>query len=560
MDPQTLAAILLSACRNDPQRPAIHLVSAHGGDLVIRRSDLIRGAAGVAQQLASVGIRPGDVVVLILYPDRTLIEWFFGTILHGAIPSILPFLTEKLQPGVYRRSLQALAAVTRPRAIACHPDFLDEVTGVIPEQAADPALILEVTGPASACDPVIERTVPQRQAEDVVLLQHSSGTTGLQKGVALSHQAVLRQLENYTHVLGLRDEDVVVSWLPLYHDMGLIAGFILPVLCGVPLVMISPFDWVRAPHRLFQAVSKRGGTLTWLPNFAYNFCAQKIRPRELEGVDLSSLRAVINCSEPIHWRSHELFLNRFAPYGLAESSLASCYAMAENVFAVTQSALGSPPRLNRIDRRAYQADLTIRPPSGDTDPLVHVSSGRPLANVEVRILDAGRQDLPDAHLGEIAIRSDCMLTEYYRRPDLTGQTFLEGWYLTGDLGYLDDGELFVTGRKKDLIIIGGKNIYPHDIEVLAGEVRGIHPGRIVAFGVFNEGSGTEDAVVVAESDTEEASARARLADEIRRTVTQGSDLALRYVEIVDRGWLIKTSSGKIARSANRAKYLERFRS
>ena len=162
---------------------------------------------------------------------------------------------------------------------------------------------------------MISWEVCSRRPEDIALLQHSSGTTGLQKGIALSHQAVFNQLDAYRDALHTDAEDVIVSWLPLYHDMGLIAGFLMPILSAIPLVMMSPFDWVRAPQRLLQAISDYRGTLCWLPNFAYNFCAQKIRPNQLEGVDLSSLRAVINCSEPMRAESHQVFLERFAPYG-----------------------------------------------------------------------------------------------------------------------------------------------------------------------------------------------------------------------------------------------------
>jgi acyl-CoA synthetase (AMP-forming)/AMP-acid ligase II len=184
-----------------------------------------------------------------------------------------------------------------------------------------------------------------------------------------------------------------------------------------------------------------------------------------------------------------------------------------------------------------------------------LSAGRPIPNTQVRILDEKRRELPERHVGEIAVLSDCMLTGYYHRDDLTQKAFLHGWYLTGDLGYLADGEVYITGRKKDLIIVGGRNIYPQDLEELAGQVRGVHPGRVVAFGVFNDRAGTEDVVLVAEADTADEGERRRIADEIREAVNRGSDVALRYVRIVDPRWLLKTSSGKVARSANREKYL-----
>jgi fatty-acyl-CoA synthase len=541
-----------------PQQAAVHLLFSQQPAKTLTYAELIQRAAGYSQALTRANITPGEVVILILEHGEALIEAFFGTVLHGAIPSIMPFLTEKLAPDAYRASLSALFEITRPAAVITYPEFLDEV-----RQASSPPTIL-------LCDQVSRLDSPdfaslkgrQRRTQDILLLQHSSGTTGLQKGVALSHQAVFNQLESYANAIQLNTQDVIVSWLPLYHDMGLIAGFIMPILKRVPLVLLSPFDWVRAPYRLMQAVTEYDGTLCWLPNFAYNFCAQKIRDRDLQGVNLSSLRGVINCSEPMHWSSHEIFRQRFQPYGLNPAALCTCYAMAENVFAVTQGGIHSPVSLDRIDSGAL-LDRRVAEPSLESEQAIKmVSAGRPLGNTRLRILDPKGADQPERHIGEIALQSDCMLTGYYHRPDLTGKAFQDGWYLTGDLGYLANGELYITGRKKDLIIVGGKNIYPQDLERLASEIPGIHPGRVAAFGVFDERAGTEEVVLVAEaeqSDSLDPPAAARLADKIRRRVTAGSDIALRYVEIVGKNWLVKTSSGKVARMANREKYLSEFR-
>jgi len=373
--------------------------------------------------------------------------------------------------------------------------------------------------------------------------------------VALSHRAILNQIDCYSQTIRLAPGDVIVSWLPLYHDMGLIASFVMPVLRRVPLVLMSPFDWVRAPQKLLQAVSHYRGTLTWLPNFAYNFCAQKIRDRDLEGVDLSGWRALVNCSEPTYWSSHHVFAERFAKYGLRAEALTTSYAMAENVFAVTQSGMDGPVAVDEIDQRALIADRVARPGQGVDHTLKLLSSGRPLPNVRVRVVDGEFHDMPERHLGDIALQSDCMLTGYYHRDDATRSAFRDGWYLTGDLGYWADGQLYVTGRKKDLIIVGGKNVYPQDLERLAADVPGVHPGRVVAFGVFSEEAGTEDVVVVAEVDTDDADERQRLADEIRLRIARGSDVTLRHAHVVGAHWLLKTSSGKTARSANRDKYL-----
>jgi acyl-CoA synthetase (AMP-forming)/AMP-acid ligase II len=258
----------------------------------------------------------------------------------------------------------------------------------------------------------------------------------------------------------------------------------------------------------------------------------------------------------MHWRSHALFLDRFAPYGLRPQALATCYAMAENVFAVTQGGIDRPVTLDQVSQAGLLERQAAEQATADEEGVRMLSAGRPIPGTQVRVVDEHGQALPERRLGEIAIKSNCMLAGYYRRPDLTEKALLDGWYLTGDLGYLADGEVYITGRKKDLIIVGGKNIYPQDLERLAGEVGGVHPGRAVAFGVFNETAGTEEVVIVAEVEAEIEEARQAIADEIRRKVTRGSDITLRYVHLVERNWLLKTSSGKIARSANREKYLD----
>ena len=549
-----LARLLTHSYEEYPDRIAIRLLETRTiQELTWRR--LIEGAAGYAAELETADILPGEVVVLILQHGEALITSFFGAMLHGAVPAIMPFLTEKLSPEQYRHSLAALIEITRPAAIVTYPEFEGQVREANPVGSSLRAVLLS--------NQVVPRVSPKladlpgyaRSPDDICLLQHSSGTTGLQKGVALSHQAVLNQVEGYGRVIHMTSDDVVVSWLPLYHDMGLIAGFLMPVLCRAPLVLMSPFDWIRAPQKLLQAVSRYHGTLSWLPNFAYNFCASKIRDRDLEGLDLSSWRAVINCSEPMRWASHQAFLKRFQAYGLRPEALATCYAMAENVFAVTQGGIDEPVTMDQVDSRSLVVDRVARPAQDGADSLQMLSCGRPIPSTRVRLLDEQHRDLPERHIGEIALQSDCMLTGYFNRDDLTAKAFHDGWYLTGDLGYLADGEVYVTGRKKDLIIVGGKNVYPQDLEELASQVAGVHPGRVVAFGVFNEQAGTEDVVVVAEADTDDPAERRRIADDIRLRVTRGSDVALRFVQVVDPRWLHKTSSGKIARAANREKYL-----
>ena len=552
----TLAKILLDHFENHPEQVAIYLQTAGHEDLPISYKKLIEQAGAYADLYASRRILPGEVVILILEHGEALIYSFYGAILHGAIPSIMPFLTEKLSPERYRADLASLISVTKPAAVLTYPEFETEIRSAIGEDGSVRTILLtDEVGESHPVDAGHFRGA-SGSPDAITLLQHSSGTTGLQKGVALSHTAVLNQLSAYRSALQLSSEDVIVSWLPLYHDMGLIAGFIMPILEGVPLVLMSPFDWVRAPQRLMQAVSTYKGTLSWLPNFAYNFCAQKIRDRHLEGVDLSSWRAIVNCSEPVRYESHVQFHEKFKAYGLKFEALQASYAMAENVFGVTQSDLRLGPAVDEIDRERFLHEH-IAEPVVDGKPVIKMmSSGKPISNTKLRILDEKGNDVPERTIGEIALLSDSMLTEYYHRPDATSKAFRDGWYLTGDYGYMADGELYVTGRKKDMIIIGGKNVYPQDLESLVGQVAGIHAGRVVAFGLYDEAQGTEEVVVIAETEAQDPEELKKISDAVRAHVTKNSAVALRWVHLVGPKWLLKTSSGKIARSANKEKYLK----
>jgi len=553
----TFSDLLKLHYERNPDQVSVYIL--HGGqpDRPVTYQELMYGATGYARTYQNKGIQPGEVVILILQHGIDLLYAYFGAILCGAIPSIMPFLTEKLLPERYRSDLAALVNVTKPTAIVTYPDFVADVHAAItPGEGSIKVVIVsnQVDDP-SAPDFAAFGGL-KRKPEDIVLLQHSSGTTGLQKGVALSHQAVLNQLKNFSDAIHLQPDDIFVSWLPLYHDMGLIACWLMPILLGRPLVILSPFEWVRAPYRLLQAVSSYKGTLSWLPNFAFNFCAQKIRERDLEGVDLSSWRAVSNCSEPMRWDSLRVFYERFKKQGLRREALVTCYAMAENVFAVTQGGMDGPVAFEDIDRDNLQIDKVAEPARLNRPSVRMLGAGKTIPNTAVRILDAGGHPLPDRAVGEVVLKSDCMLTGYYHRQDATEKAFLNDWYLTGDFGYLVDGELFITGRKKDLIIVGGKNIFPQDLEQLAFEVPGIHAGRASAFGVFNDITGTEEVVLVAEVETSDIIKRQKIAEDVRTTIARGSAVALRYVHLVDMHWLIKTSSGKTARSANREKFLD----
>jgi acyl-CoA synthetase (AMP-forming)/AMP-acid ligase II len=468
----------------------------------------------------------------------------------GAIPSIFPFLSDKQDPTLYFERVRALVHISEVTAIIASAQFIEPLRAVLP----DVQMITEAD--LAPGQPRADFSYDARE-DDIAFLQHSSGTTGLQKGIALSHRSVLNQIASYGAAIGLQATDRVVSWLPLYHDMGLIAGFIMPVAQAIPLVIMSPFHWVRDPLLLLQVISQYSGTLCWLPNFAYNFMAQRVREDALAGINLGTVRAFINCSEPVYAQSHRQFMARFSPCGLRPGTLATCYAMAENTFAVTQSRIGEATPVDRIDRSALR-DQNLAIPAQGEKSVEMLSCGKAIAGCQLRIVDEAFNNLPERTIGEIAIQSDSMLSGYYHREDLTAQALIDGWYRTGDLGYLDgNGELYITGRKKDLIIVGGKNVYPQDLEAIANEVAGVHPGRVAAFGVPDERLATETVVIVCEVDTTNDREIRTIDREIRRRVAQQTEVTIGRVEVVEAGWLIKSSSGKIARGANREKYLIR---
>jgi fatty-acyl-CoA synthase len=341
--------------------------------------------------------------------------------------------------------------------------------------------------------------------------------------------------------------------------MGLIACFMLPMVCHVPVVMQSPLDWVIHPETMLQIIDEYKCTLSWLPNFAFQFVPRRTRQRSVPPCDLSSVRALINCSEPVRHSSMQEFHDAFAPMGLRAGALQSSYAMAENVFAVTQSDITrqSGPRRIWVDGQRYRSGhCIVRVEEKTPGAASFTSSGSPLPNHEVRILSDSGAVLPNGQVGEILVKSDCLFTSYYNRPELTAQALVDGWYHSGDLGFYLEGELYVVGRKKDLLIVGGESLYPQDIEEIVASHPSIHDGRAIAMGLYNPDLGTEDIVVVAEVESEELLAQsADIEQEIRRQVVVGLGIAVRSIFLKPPKWIVKSTAGKAARSTTREKLL-----
>ena len=370
---------------------------------------------------------------------------------------------------------------------------------------------------------------------------------------------MLTQLQHVAQSLELTQEDKIYSWLPLYHDMGLIVCFMLPLAAHLHVVMQSPTDWVVQPASMLSLISEYRCTLSWIPNFTLQFLARRVHPDDRKSFDLSSLRMLINCSEPIRAQSMEEFCAAYADCGLRPNVLQSSYAMAENVFAVTQSGRrgATDPQRIWVDSRTLKDRHVIETAMRNSpSTLCLVSSGRCLVNNRVRILSADGQDLPNGHVGEILIQSDSLFSGYYNRPDLTAKAMQDGWYRSGDLGFIVDEEVYVIGRKNDLIIVAGKNIYPQDIEEIVSSDPRIHDGRAVAFGLFNPDLGTEEIVVVAEvQDEREIENAISIEQAARNAIVAELGVAVRAVYVRPPKWIVKSTAGKAARSTTREKLL-----
>jgi acyl-CoA synthetase (AMP-forming)/AMP-acid ligase II len=391
--------------------------------------------------------------------------------------------------------------------------------------------------------------------DSVALLQHSSGTTGMKKGVALSYASIALQLAAYRDALALDPACArIVSWLPLYHDMGLISSFLLPLWLGVPIVSIDPFDWVGRPELFFEGVERFGATHAWLPNFAFLHLARRISRKRTW--NLRSLAALISCSEPCKPAAFDAFLDRFAAEGICPETLQTCYAMAETVFAVSQSDLTRPVRRLAIDPACINTFGPVRPPALSGDALALLSNGRPIGGCRVAI-QRGETIVGSNEIGEICIAADYMFAGYHLNDSATRSALHAGWYRTGDIGFIDQEEIFVVGRIKDVVIINGKNVFAHDVEAAISQVAGVKPGRCVAFGRYSEKAGSEQLVVVAERDgTPEADPLVQR--NINRAVVEEVGVTCGDIRIVAPGWLVKTTSGKTSRSENSLKYAAEF--
>ena len=533
------------------ERPFVTFWTNEDEQETVTFAEFRRRARVQAGMLRAQGVCLGERVIIIMPQGISAMTVFAGAMMLSAVPAFIAYPNDKVDPSKYRSGVAGVTANLNAKAVVIDEEFPEETLGHV--SLGEETKLLRV-GDERHAGPEKEILHSADQGDGVAFIQHSAGTTGLQKGVALLHSAVLRQLEHLALALKIDcATDRIYSWLPLYHDMGMIACFMLPMAYHVPLVMQSPLSWVMHPETMLRLISEHECTLAWLPNFAFQFVPRRTRPSRRAQYDLSSVRALINCSEPVRTSSMQEFQSTFSAIGLKAGALKSSYAMAENVFAVTQSDIDRPsgPTCIWTDGRHFRnSHRVVRVAEGAPGSVCFTSSGRLLPNHEIRIVSDSGAQLSEGDAGEIHLQSDCLFDGYYNRADLTAKAIVDGWYCTGDLGFHLDGELYVVGRKKDLIIVGGENIYPQDIEEIAASHPAVRDGRVIAMGVYNPDLGTEEIIIVAEVESKELlSQTSEIEREIRSQVTTGLGVAVGTICLKPPKWIVKSTAGKPARSA-----------
>ncbi|MDA1093463.1 MAG: AMP-binding protein [Acidobacteria bacterium] len=559
----TLVEVLEWHAGTHPDRVCIFLREEDGSEQPITYGALWRWSVTVASALAARGIGRRDTVSIMLRTEADFFPAFFGTLLAGAIPVPIypPFRADRIaeyaerQVGILSNAgtrlmvtfaeVERLAALLRGRV-----PTLTSIT-TLSDLAPDMRRDVEDAAPLPA------NPAPWLTPDDPALIQYTSGSTGQPKGVLLTHANLVANIRAIVVGLDVGPADVAVSWLPLYHDMGLIGAWLGTMYAGIPVAILSPLAFLSRPARWLWAIHAHRATLAVAPNFAFDLCVAKIADEEIAGLDLSSLRSVLNGSEAVLPDTISRFVARFAPLGFPPDAMRPVYGLAECSVGLALTPRRFPARVDHIDR-AFQT-TGIATPTTAPDALTFVACGVPLPGHDLRVVDEHDVPVAERVQGPVQFRGPSMMAGYYRNPAATrAVTTDDGWIDTGDLGYLSDGELFLTGRRKDVIIKGGRNIYPHEAEAVVATVPGVRKGCIAAFGVPDPTLGTERLVVVAETRETEPTARERLREAVRHQITDALGLPPDTVVLARPGSVLKTSSGKVRRGATKDAYLAGF--
>ena len=547
----TLPAVLDWHVARHPAQVQIYLYADDGQEIQISYAELAAGAQAVAAGLIERGLEPADTVAIMLPTGCEYFFSFFGILLAGGVPVPIYPPVRLSQIEDHMRRHVAILANARVTLLITVPEA-KAVALLLRAQIE--SLTSVVTGGelAATRTPLVRRGIA---ADDIAFLQYTSGSTGNPKGVVLTHANLLANIRAMGQVVQARPDDVFVSWLPLYHDMGLIASWLASLYFGFPAVIMSPLAFLARPQRWLWAIHRHRGTLSAAPNFAYELCLRKIDDHDLDGLDLSSWRYAFNGAEPVSPATITAFQQRFAKYGLRPEAMAPVYGLAESSVGLALQPPGRGPLIDRIERDAFMREGQARTAAaGDAHALLFVGCGVPLPGHQVRVLGATGFELGERQEGRLEFRGPSSTSGYYRNPEETRRLFDGEWLDTGDYAYLAGGEIFLTGRVKDLIIRGGRNVYPYELEQAVGGIPGVRRGCVAVFGSADPAAGTERLVVLAETRETDPAAREKLRRAINDSTVDLLGMPADDIVLAPPHTVLKTSSGKIRRAASREFY------
>ena len=550
VDAATLVETLEWHVRAHPDR--VHVVCVgDGGESPITYRDLLRQVEFVAAGLQRHGLEPRQTVAIMLPTSPEYFHTYFGILLAGGIPVPIypPARMSQIEEHVRRHAgilsnAEASILVTVPEARG--------VARLLEARVAGLRRVVTVAELTERQD--TPRPVPIGK-DDIAFIQYTSGSTGDPKGVVLTHANLMANIRAMGEAVGVRPDDVLVSWLPLYHDMGLISMWLTSLYFAIPLVVMSPLAFLARPERWLRAIQRYRGTISAAPNFAYELCVKRIDDTDLDGLDLRSWRMACNGAEPVLPETMHRFTERFARHGFQASAMTPVYGLAECTVGLLCPPLGRGARVDRVRRQPFSRAGRAEPAAADDGgALRFVSCGRPLPGHDVRIVDALGHAVGERVEGRLEFKGPSATSGYYRNPEQTVRLFDGEWLDTGDRAYIADGEVHLTGRVKDIIIRGGRNIYPHEVEDAVGRVPGARRGCIAVFGSPDPNTGTERLVVLAESRetnaVEQNALRARIVEATVAVLGEPPD----DVVLAPPHTVLKTSSGKIRRAACRELY------
>jgi 1-acyl-sn-glycerol-3-phosphate acyltransferase len=549
---RTLPEVLDWHLANQPDRPHIHFYTDQGPVEALSYRQLHEGAVRVAAGLQQRDLAPGAPVAIMLPSEAGYFLAFWGVLLAGGVPVPIYPPTRKAQMEDHLKRQLVILGNCRATHLITMPEAL--LFGRLLKSNLPHLRVLLTVDQLSAGSRA-DYVALQQQPSDIALLQYTSGATGNPKGVILTHANLLANIRAMGRAVEVDGSDVMISWLPLYHDMGLIGCWLSSLYFATQLVLLSPLDFLSRPVRWLHAIHRYRGTMSPAPNFAYEICLARLLDAELEGLDLSSWRCAFNGAEAVSPNSIERFSERFARYGFRREAMMPVYGMAEDAVGLAFPPGGREPLIDVIDRETFTRSGRALPVPAETgNELRFVACGRPLPNHEIRVVDRAGHELPERREGRVQFRGPSACSGYYRNPEATTELFDGDWLNSGDLGYISAGEIFITGRSKDLIIIAGRNIYPQELEEAIAELEGIRKGNVAVFGSIDRNSGTERLVVLAET-------RETDPQRLEKLRIQVNELAVQLLGIPphDLLWappqtIPKTSSGKIRRAATSELY------